>query len=239
MDELRGLCIVAMVIYHIGYTMEYIYNISFGEMILKYEAPIALVGPWIFIFIAGISSMLTKSNLNRGLKLAVIAFLISLITIIFVPSSAIYFGIIHFFAFAMIMFHFIKPLLDKINFYVGLISSLLLFTLTYTIPSGNISFFGNVIFELPLSLYTTNYLTFLGFVSSGFFSADYFPIFPYIFMFFAGTFVGRLAIQGKFPDFLYVQRVKPLSFLGKHSLGIYVAHQPVIVFIFWLITSIF
>ncbi len=237
-DEMRGLCIVAMVIYHLGYSMWYLYNIELGYYIMKYEAPIALVGPWMFIFISGISSMLSKSNLKRGLKLAVVAVVISAVTIMFVPQSAIYFGVIHFFAVAMILFHFIKPIVMKIPSFIGAIISLMLFAITYTVPQGYLSFFGYRIYELPSYLYENNYLMPLGFPPNGFMSADYFPILPYIFMFLAGGFIGVLAKNGKFPKFLYKSRIKPLSYLGRHSLSIYILHQPVIIFALWLIVDI-
>ena len=237
-DELRGLCIVAMVIYHLGYSMYYLYNIKLGYDIMHYEKPIALVGPWIFILISGISSMLSRSNLIRGLKLAFVAIVISFITILLTPQSAIYFGILHFLAFSMILFHFIKPLITKIKVPIGITVCLLLFIITYTVPQGYLSFFGYNIYQLPSILYQQQFLIPLGFITYGFYSADFFPILPYVFMFLTGGFIGVLAKNGKFPKFLYKSRIKLLSLLGRHSLVIYVIHQPFIVFTLFIITSI-
>ena len=68
----------------------------------------------------------------------------------------------------------------------------------------------------------------LGLPGAGFSSADYFPLIPWCFVFAAGTVVGRLARDGKFPAWTYPSRVPFFSFLGRHALLIYIVHQPVI-----------
>ena len=78
----------------------------------------------------------------------------------------------------------------------------------------------------------------LGFRSPDFASADYFPLLPWVFMFLAGTFLGRYAKAGKFPEFMYRSRVPFFSWIGRHALIIYVLHQPVIYGIMLLITAI-
>ena len=87
-------------------------------------------------------------------------------------------------------------------------------------------------------LYRTNYFMPLGFFNSSFHSADYFPLLPHLFMFLTGTFVGVYATNGRFPAFTYRQRSKALCFLGRHALVIYIAHQPIIYGILWVIEKI-
>ena len=65
--------------------------------------------------------------------------------------------------------------------------------------------------------------------------ADYFPLLPWLFCFLAGSFAGVWAKAGKFPGWMYKSRARWLSWLGKHTLVIYVVHQPVIFGLCWLV----
>ena len=58
--------------------------------------------------------------------------------------------------------------------------------------------------------------------------ADYFPLLPWFFCFLAGSFVGVWAEAGRFPGWMYKSRLPWLPWIGKHTLVIYVAHQPVL-----------
>ena len=73
----------------------------------------------------------------------------------------------------------------------------------------------------------SRWLRMLGWVYEGFVSTDYFPLLPYFFVYAAGVFAGRL-IQERRPAVFYRRHSRPLAFLGRHSLGIYLVHQPVL-----------
>ena len=87
-----------------------------------------------------------------------------------------------------------------------------------------------------------NYLMPFGLVNREFVSADYFPLLPHLGFFLLGAFMGKTLYRQKQtllpnvnPDLL------PLRFLrlcGKHSLWIYLLHQPILSGIFWLILSL-
>ena len=66
---------------------------------------------------------------------------------------------------------------------------------------------------------------------------DFFPIFPWLFVFLAGAFLGRYVKEGRFPPFLYKTHIRALAFVGRHSLLIYLAHQPLLFGILTLIAS--
>lgn len=138
----------------------------------------------------------------------------------------------------MLLYGLVKRWLDQIPLQVGLVVCLVLYLIAYGIPSGMLGIPGILSVRLPAQLYSTNFLFPLGFPGPGFVSADYFPIFPNLFLFLFGTYLGKYALLGKFPGFLYKKRVAFLAFTGRHALWIYILHQPVIFGILWLITSL-
>ena len=117
------------------------------------------------------------------------------------------------------------PLIKKINYKAGAIVSAVLFLFFYGIDGGSI-FFGLI--DLPSSLMQNNLFAPLGLHKAVFYSADYFPLIPWIFMFFTGAFLGKPVSEGKLPDAAYKKRSRFLSIVGRNSLWVYLAHQPVI-----------
>ncbi len=69
-------------------------------------------------------------------------------------------------------------------------------------------------------------------------SADYFPLTPWIFLFFAGTYMGILIKEGKFPGWFYDTHIPALPFVGRHTLIIYMLHQPVLYGVVWVIARL-
>ena len=61
-----------------------------------------------------------------------------------------------------------------------------------------------------------------------FYSADYFPILPWFFVFEAGTLLGKPIREGRFPRWFYEAKMPFFSRVGKHSLLIYILHQPIL-----------
>lgn len=236
MDELRGFAVFCMVFYHAFYTMAFLFHFELGMKLLLFFTPAEPYFAGLFLLISGISSQLSRSNLIRGAKLLAIALVITLVTVLFVPEARILFGILHLLSVAMILFGLLSRPLGKVPVWVGLFFCVLLFLFTAKIGSGVLSLPGLFSLELPKELYTAEFLFPFGIYKETFFSADYFPLFPWIFIYLAGTFLGRFAKQGKFPRFLYPSRVPALSFLGRHALVIYVLHQPIIYGIVWILS---
>ena len=78
-------------------------------------------------------------------------------------------------------------------------------------------------------LYANYFTAYLGFYPFGFFSTDYFPLIPWLFLFWAGFYLHHLAertAQSLRP--LRRSVCPPLGWLGRNSLMLYLLHQPVI-----------
>lgn len=236
-DEVRGFCVLCMVFFHGFFTVGYIFGLTSAQALFKFFTPVEPIFAGAFILISGICSCLSHSNLSRGLKLLLIALLFNFVTIFLLPDCAIYFGILNLLSVCMILFHFLSKPLEKVPFAVGFTVFTILFFLTFSIPKKQLGVAGILSYPLPQMLYESKYLFVLGFPHDSFISADYFPLIPWLFLFFAGGFLGRFAKAEKFPKFMYKSRIKIFSFLGKYALIVYVVHQPIIYGVTYLIYS--
>lgn len=233
-DEARGVCIILVVVYHLFYSMTMVFGMeAFYEIfgVMRIYQPIL---PAMFILISGISFQLSRSNVKRGLILLLISAAITVILLIFMPKMVIWFGILHFLAVMNIGFGLIKKYIDKIPAAFGLIVFAVLFILTYNVHRGYIGIEGIWSYTLPEALYQTDFTAPLGFYTENFRSSDYVPILPWVFMFLIGTIIGRYA--NNLPPSLKKTHIRPLAFVGRHTLIIYLVHQPVIVAVLYLFT---
>ena len=227
LDAVRGLALIAMVFYHGLYDISYIFGYwkTLFDALTPLEPPFAAA----FIMISGISSRFSHNNIKRGIRVIAFALIISAVTIIFIPSESIYFGILHFIGCAIILFELIKPAVDRIPAKAALVLWIVLFALTYNMPSAHIiGIPGLFTLALPKVLQVTPHLYALGFPDAYFYSADYFPIIPWIFIFLIGTVVGVPVKNRRLPEKFYTVRIPLLAAAGRNTLLIYVLHQPVI-----------
>lgn len=230
-DELRGFDIVAMVVYHAMYDLVYIFGMDipfFYNFLTPYVQPI-IAG--IFIVLSGISCRYSRSNLKRGMKAFLLGMVLTIVTLNFMPDEVIYFGILHFMGTAMMLFALIQPFLDKMQPSIGLIVSIVIYILTQHLPSGWIGIGDLVRITLPQQLYTKSCLLPLGFAGAG---SDYFPLIPYFFMYLAGSFLGVFFRRNQMPNWFYDTHSRLFSKIGKHTIIIYMLHQPVIMAVLWV-----
>ncbi len=229
LDELRGFAVFCMVFYHAFYTIGMLFGWKWGTDLMGFFSPAEPFFAGLFIFISGICSNLSHSNIDRGAKLFFIAFMVTVVTYFTVGSeNAIRFGILHMLSICMMFYGVCAPLLKYIPLWIGFALTAVLFVMTHSIPSGSIGIPFVFSVNLPSELYKTDFLYPLGFMHAGFTSSDYFPLLPWLFLFLSGTFFGRLASAKKFPKFSYKKHVPFFAFLGRHALIIYLAHQPLI-----------
>ena len=226
-DAIRGIAVVNMVLYHLCYDIFYAFGV-WEDFILYVPAVIwERLICFTFIIISGVSLNFTRHGFCRGITVLLCGIVITVVTVIFTPDQAIYFGVLSFLGCAMLFTYAIRRLLDRMKPLIGVIVFFLLFMLFYGIPYGFIGLFSHPLIRLPEALYQFKWLAVLGFPSKDFFSADYFPFLQWIFLFLFGYQLWRLIEQKQLEKHFY-RRIPVFDFIGRHSLIIYMAHQPVL-----------
>lgn len=167
-----------------------------------------------FILISGVCVRFSRNPVRRGFIVFCAGALVTAAT-----SAAGYpvlFGILHLLGVCMILYGLLRERIERYGaaasaaVCAALFAGTSLLTAKVTVP---------VKFLFPFGL-----------TYPSFFSADYFPLLPWAFLFLFGTGLGRLLRTRAFP--LLRKRYPPaLTFSGRHSLLIYLLHQPV----YWLL----
>lgn len=212
LDALRGLAVLLMVIHHFLYDLT-----SFcGAPEYWFSNPVFDVLHYLFaglfVLLCGISSDFSHSNARRGAKAMVCALCITLVTCFL--DMPILFGVLHMLASCMLLFALTRKVWEKAPVWLVPLLSAVGIMLTYRLVNG-------VEASCP-------YLFPLGWVTTDFYSADYFPLFPWFFVFLFGTWLGKFIKAGKFPRWFYEFRVPFFPFVGRHALLVYLLHQPVL-----------
>lgn len=226
-DTLRGIAILMMITFHILFDLNFfgIYSLNlqsgFWWLFARITASvfIMLVGISLTISYSRISKAPFKKYLKRGLMIFSWGLLITIATRLFLRDGFIIFGILHFIGTAIILaYPFIK--LRKENLAAGIVIILL----------G--SYLSSFTFDFP-------YLLWLGLIPDNFYTIDYLPIIPWFGLVLIGIFIGNTIYPKarrsfRLPDLSGLIIIKIISFLGRHSLFIYLLHQPVIIAILYI-----
>ena len=214
-DELRGLMILSMLVYHLCYDLAELVELPGMGWFDSAAADVwqlSICGT--FLLISGACCTFSRSNLRRGLRLLGLGILLTVVTALFVPDQLIVFGLLHFLGVAVLLTTLLKPMLERIPTAGGIVGMLVLFLLTDHLHDGWFGLTPQLSIALPDCLYRSNWLCFLGFYGPDFFSSDYFPLLP---------------------AWCYRSHCPPLALLGRNTLWIYLLHQPVLYAILWLI----
>ena len=222
-DAARGAALISMIIYHFCRDLS-----SFGMLPVNMTlSPACIVWQrsicFTFILVSGFCFPMSGRPVKNGIILLLWGGVITAVTALFFPRDKIVFGILTFMGCAAILTALFGPIFKKISPAFGLISALVLFAVTYNINKGYI-----LSFPLPTRLYA-NYITaFFGFPFNGFFSADYFSLLPWYFLYLVGYFAYGIMKNRGLLRILKKPNVPVVGFLGRHSLIIYILHQPII-----------
>lgn len=231
LDRLRGCILISMILYHGTWDVVYI----FGAEWTWFQSRFAHVWQqsicWSFILLSGFCWSLGKRHWKRGGIIFFAGIVITLATRWFMPESIIICGVLTFLGSAMLLMIPLERGLRYCNPVAGMLCSFTLFILTRNVNSGFLGFEQWNWVKLPEKWYANWFTTYLGFMEKGFFSSDYFSLLPWIFLFMTGYFLYRVLYVhnglSRF-DWKSYRWLAWLDWMGKHSLIVYMLHQPVV-----------
>ena len=229
LDTIRGIVLVSMIIYHASWNFVYIYGMdwdwyrSYGAYIWQQSIC------WTFILLSGFCFSLGRRHLKSGLMVFGGGILVTLVTLLVMPSNRVVFGVLTCIGSCILIVTFAGKWLRKLPCEAGAVLSFLLFLFTKNINNGYLGFVGKELMELPAAWYKNYITTYVGFPFRSFYSTDYFSLFPWLFLFMTGFYLyGIFEKQNLLKKKFMTKEIMVFSFLGRHSLLIYLLHQPVI-----------
>lgn len=232
LDDIRGITLFSMILFHAVWDLVYIFGVNWSWFYTDFAFVWQQSICWTFILLSGFCWSLGKRKLRRGLIVFGAGMVISFVTEVFMPEQRIRFGILTFLGAAMLLLISLEQLLKRISVKVGITVSLAAFLLLYGINDGYIGIAGFVeLCDFPGFLYHLgDVATFIGFTDLWFYSADYFSMLPWFFLFLTGYFAYRLAEEKGWLVKLAEKKSwgKVWNLMGKKSLLIYMLHQPVV-----------
>lgn len=237
LDSIRGFVLISMVLYHACWDLVYI----FGKNWIWYLGRGAYIWQqsicWSFILLSGFCWPLGKKHIKRGMIIFGAGAVVSLVTILFMPENRVVFGVLTLIGSCMLLMTVFHRIAGNFSAKAGLLFSMVLFFLTRNINNGYLGFEGWNLIKIPALLYQGSIMTFLGFTAPGFYSTDYFSLIPWFFLYLSGYFLYHIVAEikdGEIMKIFFAKGCPPLSFLGRHSLGLYMIHQPLIYGIFMI-----
>ena len=181
---------------------------------------------WVFILLSGFCLPLGHHPFRRGAVVFGAGALVTAVTLLFLPEDVVWFGVLTLLGSSMLLTAALDPLFRRVPPAVGVAVSALLFWVTYPTMNGFWNLPGRRL-ALPQALYASWPTAYLGFMPKSFFSTDYFPLLPWLFLFWAGYFLHHLVGRRRLAP-LRRSVCPPLGWMGRHSLVLYLLHQPVI-----------
>jgi uncharacterized membrane protein len=223
-DFLRGFAILLMIGFHCTYDLQYFakFNLSLPEAYWKLMPE--FIGS-LFFSVVGVSAWLTylkdppgfkKTLLKRSLYLLAISFLITLTTLFFDPKNIIYFGALHCIGSSL----FLLPFFSQSKRWT---------------PIWGCFFIALGLFLWQFKL-SHPYFLWLGLAPLSGTGGDWFSLFPYFGVVLIGFSLGERLYPFQRPPNIFISHFishtsifRLFSFFGRHSLLIYLVHQPILI----------
>ena len=250
-DVLRGICVLLMIFDHLMYDlwglMPYIFKdfpiletfwaqaVTFAIDYWTWDVRIWVRRVIVFFFLAltGISCSFSKSNLKRGLILAAVALGVSIGTFVLGEVMGdkdyfISFGILHLISLSIITVSLVELITKNKWVFLG-ICVVMITAGAFLLKESYASYYGGNFFELYFK-------QFVGLILLG---PDSYSFLFYGGQVFFGVFLGKLLYKER-RSLIFKKGYSnnPLTFVGRHSLIVYVAHQLLIPLILALILLI-
>jgi len=221
-DVARGLAVIAMIGYHFAYDLRY-----FGVIATDFEHdPRALVARTLilssFLLLAGVSLVLADRAGVPAARfwrhvgtIAACALLVSAGSYAMFPRTYIWFGVLHAIAIALVL---ARPLVRRPALAGVLGVAIIAASFAFSHPA-----------------FDDRALGWIGFMTRKPFTEDYVPLFPWAGVVLVGVAVGdALARRGFAPIAALGRAPRALAVLGRHTLVVYMVHQPILIGALWV-----
>lgn len=236
LDALRGICILGMMVVHFVFDLNEFAGLGLTmpgcfDFCQRY-------GHILFILISGTCATLASRSFRRGVIVFCAGLLVTGVTLFMVcvlkfnRSLSIFFGILHLLGICMMLF----PLFKKLPVW-----ALAVLGASFVALGVWLAALEPVAVSFPSAQGLL--LGALGIRTTGFYSGDYFPVFPNLGWFLLGAVLGRTVYRRReslLPkvnaDFFLLRFFR---FCGRHSLWIYLLHQPVLAGLTMLLAAFF
>jgi len=211
-DALRGVSLYLMLVYHFVYDLG-LFGVLSWETV--FSPPLELLERYIccsFILLAGFSACLSRNNLRRGVLVLTCAAVVELISSL--AGVTIRFGVLALLGSSMVLYALFGQRIQSL-------------------PRRSVLLVCGTLFCAGYWVYRHVYVGVqwlypLGLRGYGFASADYFPLFPWFFLFLIGTVIGCAALEGPRSPWMDEKYPPWLTVPGRHTLLVYMLHQPVL-----------
>ena len=233
LDFLRGIALIMMLFMHTSWDFRYEFGVDIfsyleADWFWSFVHPVIVV---LFVGVSGICSTFSRSNVKRGLKILTATLVLNIGTLIIYKVTGIpcliIFNVLSVLTCGIFLYALIAFIEKKTNANPNVANVIMgLIGLYIVIVGCNIHYMDNAsdsLFFLPV-----------GFDIAGTPPmADYMPLFPWLGVFLLGCVIGRTCYKDKKTLFAGKGKVmsavaRPVECIGRHSLIIYLAHQPVI-----------
>jgi len=228
-DLLRGIAILLMIFGHILWDLDHFGLFPMNNAIYSFLQKIV---PPLFFILAGMSVLVSRKKkqltpdgekryteglIVRGLKLFTLGMFLTIASLFIMPEKPVFFGVLH-----------------CIGLSIVLCAFLLKYRIYNAVLAGVIFFAGFIFSNMSVSAPSLLHLI-VGIAPADIwkYTVDYFPLVPWLGFTLLGVAIGDCLYCGntrrfRLPDLSNYKPAKMFSWLGQHSLVIYLIHQPVI-----------
>ncbi|MCR4766692.1 MAG: DUF1624 domain-containing protein [Saccharofermentans sp.] len=240
LDFLRGIALLMMLFMHMSWDVRYEFGVNIFSYLHKgwfwsFIHPVIVV---LFVGVSGICCTFSRNNIKRGLKILGATLILDLTTFLITKFAGIdcliIFNVLALLTCGIFLYALISFIEKKINANPKAVNVIMGLAGLYIVIVGcNIhymDFCTDSLLFLPVGFDMNNLPE----------MADYMPLFPWLGVFLIGCVIGRTCYKDKKTLFAGRGKImsavsRPVEFIGRHSLIIYLVHQPLVYAIMYVI----